>query len=76
MHPIELHYDPEENLRRVLQPDRDAYRKTKDTEMVRSEIQSEAYLAPSELSGNIIIDITNSPPPDTARLITERLDLR
>jgi hypothetical protein len=73
--PVELRCETEENLRRLVKPDRDAYLKTKDVAMVRRGIESGEFLPQSELPGNLVIDTTNLPAAQTARLIVERLGL-
>jgi hypothetical protein len=71
--PVELACETEENLRRVLSPERALYLKTQDTTLVRSGIEEGVYLAPYELPGTIRIDITHTPPGETASRIYEAL---
>jgi hypothetical protein len=74
--PVELQCETEENLRRVLAPERGAYLKTRDTKLVRSGIEEGVYAAPSGLPGIVHIDITASPPEVTAGRIVRELCLR
>jgi hypothetical protein len=71
--PVELACDTEENLRRVQSPERALYLKTQDTTLVRSGIEEGVYLSPYELPGTIRIDVTSTPPDETAARILEAL---
>jgi len=73
--PIELRCETEENLRRLQKPDRRAFLKSADTVLVRSGIDDGVYRPTVELPGNIIIDVTSSPPAETAQQIVDRLGL-
>lgn len=75
VHPVELHCEPDENFRRVQSPDRARYLKLRDPSVVRGGIERGVFLAPGDLPGAIRVDITDSAPNETARLIVERLGL-
>jgi hypothetical protein len=73
LRPVELVCEIEENLRRVELPDRAAYLKTRNAADVRSGIEAGVFMASSPLPGTVRIDITASPPHETAARIVEAL---
>ena len=70
---FELRCAPEENARRVVQPDRRRYLKETNPEFLLGGIESGAYDPPPNLPGNTVIDTTERPAAETARRIHEAL---
>jgi hypothetical protein len=70
---VELQCRPEENARRVVQPDRRRYLKETSAEFLLGGIESHAFDPPHDLPNNTVIDTTLLPANQTARLIYEAL---
>jgi len=73
VHPFELRCSPEENARRVVQPDRRAFSKESNPEFLLSAREAGAYDPPA-ISENTIIDTTHLTAAETAQRILEALN--
>jgi chloramphenicol 3-O-phosphotransferase len=72
VHAVQLRCELEENARRLVRPDRAAFRKMMDPELLRGGVATGAYAAP-EIPGNFLLDTTKIAAVEAARLIVERL---
>jgi hypothetical protein len=71
--PVELRCELEENLRRVVQPDRAAFGKMLSAETLRDGIERHAFDPPADLPGNIFLNVTHAPAAGTALLIAAHI---
>jgi broad-specificity NMP kinase len=69
---FELLCSPQENARRVAQPDRRQYQKMTDAQSLLGAIEAHAF-DPPEIAGNLRIDTTHRTPAETARTVYEAL---
>jgi broad-specificity NMP kinase len=72
VHAFELQCSPEENARRVVQPDRLAFSKETNPQFRLSAREAGAY-DPPDIPGNIVIDTTSLTADETAQRIFEAL---
>ena len=63
----ELRCSPEENARRVAQPDRRRYEKLTDAAILLGGIDSRAFDPPAGMAANVVIDTTHLTASETAR---------
>jgi hypothetical protein len=71
--PFELRCTPEENARRIGQPDRSRYLKLTNVEVLRTSLAEDAYKPPPGIAGNVVIDTTRLSASETGRRIYEAL---
>jgi hypothetical protein len=71
--PVELRCSPEENARRVVQPDRRRYLKETSAEFLLGGLAGRAFEPPDDLAGNVVIDTTELTAAETARRVYEAL---
>jgi hypothetical protein len=71
--PVELRCGLEENVRRVVLPDRKAYGKLTSAEILRGGVLAGAYEPPEPISGNFVIDGTHLSSTEAAQRIFELL---
>jgi chloramphenicol 3-O-phosphotransferase len=72
--PFELRCTPEENARRVVQPDRERFLKETNASFLLGGLADGAYDPPPYLPDNTVIDTTHLPATETARRIHEALN--
>ena len=73
IHWFELQCSPEENARRVVQPDRRRYLKETSAEFLLGGIEGGAYDPPDNLATNTVIDTTNLSAEATVNLVLAAL---